>query len=159
MNDNYLIESPADILQVIELIEKQMPLPKDISLISLLEQIMENARVIVLAGKSPFWEIWFLRMGFIALNILQDYKFDKLSFAKFLLNKHKMYTAKPLLRWDEIGILIRLDSKISRLDSLTKEPSNFGFGGEPPEDTLKDILGYCILGYLLTKRLSVGKET
>jgi hypothetical protein len=96
------------------------------------------------------WNDWFIRMGAMALFLLADEQLDAEEFCSFLLKKHMTYGVEPLHRWGEMGIVIRMDSKVGRLHSLETE-----IGGlyaqeiqESRSDTLRDILGYSILGYL-----------
>jgi len=152
---NYLIETPADVLQVIEEFEKQTFIkPQGQDLIALLETIIDSTRKIVLANKKQIdWPTWFLRTGFVVYSILVNYKFNKLDFAKFLIGKHKLYGANALLVWKELGILIRLNSKVARLKHITSStPETINLNDESVEDTLKDSLGYCILGYTLCQK-------
>jgi len=147
--DDCLIKEPADVLQIIELFKKQKIVKGD--LLSMLETSIAEVRDMVLTAVEVVnWRQWFLRTGFIVYSILSEYKFDELHFAKFLLGKHKLYGMKPLLGWRELGILMRLDSKVARLINITNSQSGVNLGDETVEDTLKDSLGYCILGYLLT---------
>jgi len=55
--------------------------------------------------------------------------------------------------WKELGILIRLNSKVARLKHITSStPETINLNDESVEDTLKDSLGYCILGYTLCQK-------
>lgn len=77
-------------------------------------------------------------------------------FVDLLLEKHKMYGAGPITRWGELGVLIRIDSKYQRVLNL-RQPIAYTKTSEILEreesfnDTLWDILGYCILGYLFVR--------
>jgi len=157
---DYLIKTPDDVLQVIEQFEKQeftKPIGKD--LLTMLEVAVKDVQRKTLVTRETIdWKSWFLRTGFIVYSILIDYKFDKLHFAKFLLGKHKKYGLKPLLMWEELGIAIRLSSKIARLVNITNNLQGVDLGDETVEDTLKDVLGYCILGHLLTCRIHQKEE-
>lgn len=154
-----LIKEPQDVLSVLELIKKEdyylgRARPEQ-EIISLLSDRIDLARKDIFRGegqKIP-WGTWFLRTGAIVLSLIEEWtKFDELVFANFLLVKHFRYRASPLLRWEELGILIRMDSKLARLINITKDAS-LETEDESPEKTAEDILGYCILGYLLNKRL------
>jgi len=153
---NYLIKTPDDVLQVMEQIEKQKDIKSRGNNLMELEYVVNDARRKILETKEKIdWKLWFLGTGFIVFNILrEDHKFNKLDFAKFLLGKHKLYGLKPLLVWEELGILIRLQSKVDRLINITNNVLRVDLGNEAVEDTLKDILGYCVLGHLLPCHLN-----
>lgn len=161
---NLLIEKPQDVLNILELIKKEDYHHKERETrfvqpeqwaMDLLKDRFDLARKDVFKGegqKIP-WGTWFLRTGAIILSLIEEWtKFDEMVFANFLLVKHFRYKADPLLRWEELGILIRMDSKLARLINLTEDTS-LATEDEPPEKTAEDILGYCILGYLLNKEL------
>jgi len=163
-NPNLLIEEPHDVLNVLELIKKEEYHCKEREnrfvrgeewAIDLLGSRFDLARKDISKGegrKIP-WGTWFLRTGAIILSLIEVWaKFDELVFANFLLVKHFRYKADPLLRWEELGILIRMDSKLARLINIVKDESP-ETEDEPPKETAEDILGYCVLGYLLNKRL------
>lgn len=93
------------------------------------------------------WLHVFSSVGSICLSLLGDYMND-VAFAKLLLDKHQRYGAEPLLEWMELGLLIRITSKVARVSNLMKNP-NMPEGDESLNDTLRDIVGYCILGLYL----------
>lgn len=67
----------------------------------------------------------------------------KMSFIDLLWEKHKRYGYAPLVRWGNLGIAIRIDSKVQRYFNMMGnclDPN-----GETEIDTLKDIVGYTIL--------------
>jgi len=153
-----LIEKPQNVLDVIQLIKKEDYYHKTREqqwAIDLLNTRFDLARKDIFKGKGQeiTWKTWFLRTGAIVLSLIEKWtKFEEMIFANFLLVKHFRYGADPLLRWEELGILIRMDSKLARLINITKDTS-LEVEDEPPEKTAEDILGYCILGYLLNRRL------
>lgn len=72
-------------------------------------------------------------------------------FIKMLLEKHKRYGATPILAWGPIGVMVRIHSKFERFMNLAEYQ---GLDTDPDEsiiDTLKDILGYSILGYCISE--------
>lgn len=173
-----LIEKPQDVLNILELIKKEEYHHKERTVsgsgnvtqymiekfnqlsagqwaMDLLKDRFDLARKDIFKGegqKMP-WGTWFLRTGAIILSLIEEWtKFDELVFANFLLVKHFRYKADPLLRWEEFGILIRMDSKLARLINVM-EDTGLATEDEPPEKTAEDILGYCVLGYLLNKEL------
>lgn len=153
-----LIETPQDVLNVLQLIKEEAYYyhnENETKTIELLNDRFDLARRDVFKGKGQKipWEIWFLRTGAIVLSLIEKQtKFEEKVFANFLLVKHFRYGASPLLRWEELGVLIRMDSKLARLINIT-ENKDLGVEDEPPEKTAEDILGYCVLGYLLNRRL------
>lgn len=166
MKPNLLIEEPQDVLNILELIKKEayhrrkreVGIKAEEWAMDLLSTRSDIIRIDILGGSpqdiaSINWRTWFLRTGAIILSLIEEWtKFEELAFAKFLLGKHLRYKAGPLFRWKELGILIRLDSKLARLINIT-EDKGLGTEDEPAEKTAEDILGYCILGYLLNKEL------
>jgi hypothetical protein len=91
------------------------------------------------------WDNIFLKMGRISLRLKGHLVVP--DFCSLLVRKHRAYGAEPLRAWGPLGIVIRIDSKLRRYKNLTEHPE---FVAEK-EDTLLDILGYCVLGYLLAK--------
>ena len=81
----------------------------------------------------------------------ENMSFNISEFAQFLLDKHKAYSAEPFVDWREIGVLMRLGSKAARLLNLQEDPDVVCIGGEMFEDTFKDIIGYCVLGYYMDR--------
>jgi len=161
---NLLIEEPQDVLNILKLIKKEDYDHKERETrfvqseqwaMDFLKDRFDLARKYVFKGegqKIP-WGTWFLMTGAIILSLIEGWtKFNELVFANFLLVKHFRYKADPLLRWEELGILIRMDSKLARLTNIIEDTS-LATEDEPPEKTAEDILGYCILGYLLNKEL------
>jgi len=149
-----LMQEPCDVFRVIQQIEKaKVEKHKSQSWLEMLQSIINVARLRVLANEVVDWETLFLQAGFVTSEILTDHRFNRMTFAKFLLKKHKAYGVKPLEVWKELGILVRLTSKVGRIENI-KGDDAIDLGDESMQDTLKDSLGYCILGYLLTQRLA-----
>lgn len=74
-------------------------------------------------------------------------------FADLLLEKHKLYGAAPLEKWGALGIIIRIDSKHERILNMQQSKQSSVLSREESlDDTRWDILGYCVLGYLLVTR-------
>jgi hypothetical protein len=73
---------------------------------------------------------------------------DRLSskFINMLWGKHNDYGLKPLTKWGLWGIFIKIDTKISRLESLIRGTLD----EDAIYDTLWDILGYCVLGLIVS---------
>ena len=123
---------------------------------SVLKELIDNTRKSIINKKfQKNWHEEFVTYGALAIcDIVHMNGMDALDgFSDFILEKHKHYGAEPFEDWKEVGIIMRLGSKINRIlnlrsldgatyDSSIKESAN---------DTVKDILGYCILGCYLYK--------
>jgi hypothetical protein len=91
-------------------------------------------------------------LGICALRLIKatDSEFDDQSFCALLLGKHKKYGAHPLRVWGELGVIIRIHSKFERYQNIKDDPSQ-SVVDEGAIDTLRDILGYCVLGFLMSE--------
>ena len=65
-------------------------------------------------------------------------------------SKHEKYGAHPRRVWGPLGVMIRIHSKFERYQNIKDDPSSMLFD-ENAMDTLRDLLGYCILGYIMVK--------
>jgi len=149
----YLMNEPCDVFKVIQQIEKQdVKKHKSQTWLDVLQSILNVARLRILDNEPVKWEALFLQAGAVVTEILTDHRFNRMNFAKFLLQKHKAYGMEPLVAWRELGILVRLTSKVGRIHTI-KGDEAIDLGDESMQDTLKDSLGYCILGFLLCIRL------
>jgi DNA relaxase NicK len=72
---------------------------------------------------------------------------DMTKFAAFLMDKHQKYGASPIIESGTLGILFRINSKIARFENMRQRQSIPNGPSPDEEDTLLDILGYCVLGY------------
>ena len=146
-----LVKTPEDVLVVLNQIKAQAPVEGD--LLSALATALKSTREKILKGITLLdWNAWFLRTGFISYGLLQNLNFDESGFVKLLLDKHRMYGVGPLLNWKQLGIVMRLDSKVARILNIVAHNVEVAAGDESLLDNLKDCLGYCILGYLLCQR-------
>jgi hypothetical protein len=105
-----------------------------------------------LARKPVEWSEEFVKIG--AMILAQGLHIEPNVFAEFLLEKHTKYGIGPLQRWGQIICVIRLDSKLERIKNLSRTPrSPEGVDPIPRyiKEELLDMLGYCVLGFLLTK--------
>lgn len=93
----------------------------------------------------------FMKMGSASMKIVGD-KFDQQKFAELLVSKHELYTDKPIRAWNELGVVIRIDSKFERFNAI----GNRVIHAESSYDTMLDILGYCVLGTLLVREKTLG---
>lgn len=57
-------------------------------------------------------------------------------------NKNKDYGSNSLIKYGELGMLIRISDKIDRLDNLVFHKKNISVSNEKIEDTLKDVINY-----------------
>lgn len=92
----------------------------------------------------------FVNLGAAALRLHGNIQIPE--FCELLLNKHAAYGAEPLTAWGPLGIFIRIDSKMRRYENLTAFPSTASSLIETVQDTLADVVGYAVLGYILTSR-------
>lgn len=110
----------------------------------------------------PNWPAAFTNLAIQMLSLIYsvDLEWNMRSFAELLLSKHKVYTAAPLRRWRELGVLIRIDSKFERAYQIFHNPElNPEEHKESLEQNLSDTLGYCVLGYLLNKESKESKAS
>lgn len=103
------------------------------------------------------WQPFFEEVLSIAHDILGK-TFDVGAFSRLVYYKHRRYSAAPLLEFYELGLLIRLGSKIARLTNMvgpaeSNDPELGQSKEESIEDTLVDIIGYCVLGIRLIEIL------
>lgn len=107
------------------------------------------------ATHELIWRRMYLDIASFALSQLGD-QFNDGAFIKLLMGKQELYGSKPIENWGNLGVMIRIDSKLERYINLKNNP-NIQVGDESIVDTLTDIIGYCVLGYnydlgLITKR-------
>lgn len=109
---------------------------------------------LTLAIQTEWAHHWFGLMGVYATKLLclhgQKAETFQEPFIAMLLEKHKRYGARPIRAWGSIGIMIRIHSKWERYLNLREQPELDG-GDESMIDTLRDILGYCVIGVKLTE--------
>lgn len=75
-----------------------------------------------------------------------------------LLRKNQDYGdsfSKQFQKYGLISVLIRLEDKLSRLETLSRQPAQVE---ESIEDTLLDIAGYAILALIEVSRHNTTKE-
>lgn len=94
------------------------------------------------------WRTWYARMGRVAIALLGD-SFHADELANMLVEKHRKYGPRPLRRWGDVGLAIRLDSKVSRYRTMTEQ--GIADDIETSGDTLTDIVGYAVLGIAMNK--------
>jgi predicted HicB family RNase H-like nuclease len=91
---------------------------------------------------------FFVGFASVVMHLIREWNgaFNAGEFASFLLEKHRAYGAEPLMRWGTVGIIIRMDSKTHRIVNMISKGEDEALN-ESIEDTLTDLLGYCVLGY------------
>lgn len=93
---------------------------------------------------------WYECIGYSALNKLDG--FNREAFKTMLMRKHVAYGDTGLIKWGHFGMFMRLGSKVDRFLNLTKHPERGAGSDESINDTLTDIVGYCVLGITMLNR-------
>jgi len=147
-----LVKNEQEILDVLKCVIQCMELLPKSTLEKLKNQIVELRRVAAMSDLEPGH---FLGVGATTLRLIDWFRgeseqelFDPQAFAKFLWDKHQKYGAEPLLEVGVLGIAMRLISKINRVINMQALATVYT---TDDEDTLMDILGYCVLGYQLMR--------
>jgi len=146
-----LIHFPEDVHRVLTLMEAHKA-PKTIQGFDLICREADQLRLGLLNNvnrSSEDWKTRFLLIGHAALSIVIEW--NAFAFAELLLKKHTLYGIKPLLLWRELGVCVRLTNKIERMKNMMADPSA-DTQGESWNDTLSDIVGYCVLGWWLKEK-------
>lgn len=158
-----LITKPSEVLTVLRYISELKPdFPSSadqliVNMLALVDDISSKYRDRLSPSADTIETVYRCvgRLAWMYLNhrlshgLIPD-RLDEESFAKLLLTKHEAYGDKVLIRWSHTGMFMRIDSKISRLINLTNDPS-ISKANESIEDTVTDILGYCVLGLIMQK--------
>jgi len=148
-----LITKVSEVIDVLTMMEKAGSATSDVADLQFVSARIANVRKKILANTLySSWPLFFLRIGNLMLRIatVHNVNINKTEFSEFLLAKHKAYGAEPFADWKEVGILMRLGSKIARLINLEEDP-DLDINCESFQDTLKDIIGYCVLGYYMDR--------
>jgi len=147
-----LVKNEQEILDILKCVIQCTEFAPEASLEGLKNQIMELKRIATMSDLEPGH---FLGVGATALRLIDQFRkeqndelFYPPAFAEFLWNKHQKYGAEPLLEVGVLGIAMRLISKINRLINMQTLDTTYTIDDE---DTLMDILGYCVLGYQLMR--------
>ena len=153
-----LIQNELEIMEALHQIEhfkndytqKYCLVPHN-ELITAIKEAMIHSKPIALKEECLMTE--FLMIGGMTLRLieLENILFDPPAFATFLMGKHRKYGEMPILESGRLGIVLRTLSKINRFINLYELDDH---NEVDEEDTLKDILGYCILGYWLERKSS-----
>lgn len=142
-----LITNEQQVLDTLVTIRREaFPVPDETNPVRILQRLVEVCREAVRGRETvddAWWIRWFSHVGQAARLALGS-NFSEAVFAKMLLMKHQAYGPEPITRWAEPGVAIRIDSKVARVENLLS--GSLPFGDESWMDTLRDIVGYCVLG-------------
>lgn len=64
-------------------------------------------------------------------------------------DKNELYGTRALIRFDKLGVLIRMNDKIDRLNNIYMNEKKVKF--ESVEDNLKDLINYAIYHILILR--------
>lgn len=95
--------------------------------------------------------VWYARIGYVALELI-GHGFEPEAFKAMLMKKHVAYGDTGLIKWGHFGMFMRLGSKVDRFNNLTKNPERGAGSDESVNDTLTDIVGYCVLGITMLNK-------
>ncbi len=119
---------------------------------------INHVRDLVTSGLSLSvvdWPDQFMAMGEATIRLIEAH-FETVFDAKdveamgsLLEGKSKRYGPTPIRSWGPLGVIIRIDSKYQRFLHMIDNGDDGAGTDEPLLDTLRDILGYCVLGYAL----------
>jgi len=161
-SEEYLITQPEHVTAVLT---KMAELEKVDTPMSVILKMVDEFRTVGTVRKLDM-SGFFLKLGRLAWDSFASIRGnDGIGVPKLLpallIEKHKRYGVSPLTRWGTVGVVIRIDSKMQRVVNMVHEDDPDGpqehtlFGlpvSESVADTLMDVVGYCVLGYYLTKR-------
>jgi hypothetical protein len=169
MSQPKLIESSDDVVRVLAVFEEaahKTILRRDISyVVKTIEEVRNEFNNQHLGAVVRDWQMAFGRMGGDALAemdrkgicLVDHYQHAAVDeFARFLVKKNNAYGDMPIRRWGELGTIIRIDSKVQRYIHLEQNPGVDNLG-ESRADTIRDIVGYCVLGYKLAIERKQGR--
>lgn len=124
-----------------------------------IEKTVAKARDFIVGGGKldrDQWDHLFAVLSSMTLDLIGP-GFRESDFIELLLSKHKLYGLKSLTAWREIGVLSRIDQKIARAVNMTASMGATNHSarqmGETLDDTLLDIVGYCVIGWHMIRNL------
>lgn len=93
-------------------------------------------------------------------QFLEDIKAISDEIQELLNRKNSDYGDDNLVKYGELGIIIRMSDKLARLENLRTNKIDSKVDDETVEDTLKDLAGYCInyIRLLREGRLDIIKK-
>jgi len=130
---------------------------KDIMIESFAEYCSESAILELIECKLKHMLPGDYRKDFLLMTGLLQTLIDSISdFPQFLVDKHKKYGAEPLMFSKQPGIIDRMIHKLYRIKNLRQ----LGEDSLPDiQAEIVDLLGYSIIGYLLTIALESSAIT
>lgn len=144
-----LIETEADVFDALASIisAKRDPVNDNQPVLEILKKMADHYTNQVRGGyvASIGWDGMARRIGCLAIEAIGGEQFSRGAepFATLLMSKHRAYGVQPILRWGELGLLVKITLKIDRLVNLAKTGASEN--DESVTDTLTDIVGYCVL--------------
>lgn len=147
---NLLLQSENDVIRVLHSIFAA----NDIQYISHIDEdeVITRLRQAIQVYKSNGMAESCIAIAKINLDLMKitDNTLNTTKFAKFLVEKHRRYGASPIIEVGHEGIALRMISKLGRFTNMRDIADNTQ---ADEEDTLQDILGYCILGIKLAESM------
>ena len=148
-----LFTEPQEVLQVLNYFYEISPPMGDRDSFTILKSYTEQMQRQLIVGPvkitNEHYEDFYCSVAKIAMYLTKK-PFNENEFANFLHKKHMMYGAEPLLRWKHLGIIMRIDAKVSRINNMLV--NKLKSDSESIEDNLKDIVGYCVHGILIIQK-------
>lgn len=156
----HIIEDRQELYEYLELVKINCRINKIDSkhFINMIEGYIIEARTTAMSTRNPsdseidhlipHWKSWFATVGALALTHIDE--FVDREFVELMIRKNNHYGDGPLVAWGILGFVVRLDSKVCRLVNLMRKKEECI--EEPIRDTLIDILGYSILGYMFIEK-------
>lgn len=158
MREEPLIDCEADVMMAITAM-KQIHPKRENDTLELINSEIESIKYKIDNEMHVMWPFTFAGLGHRLINLIKD--FNPHVLAKILVQKHEHYGPEALTRWGAIGVLIRIDSKLQRarhLKIMVTEDLIKGtekIDDESFDDTMMDMVGYCILAYIMVNRKKV----
>jgi hypothetical protein len=158
------LRGEADVMSVFERLQtthknlptsdKEFPLEQLQSRVARARELLKSVGIGTGISTRSEWTKFYLMVGGYALELLlhREFTFDFPRFAEFLMEKHRFYGAEPLENWREIGVVVRLDSKVARITSILKHGQDPKKTDESLKDSIADIIGYCVIGWHMIHR-------
>lgn len=117
-----------------------------------LNRLIDKARRAIMDYREePIPLLWTEIASHALQELRMNNKWDITTMSNLLVSKQRDYGHGNIMKFGLTGILIRLNDKIERLGNLRRknviEPKN-----ESIDDTLKDIIGYCVVALMYTDR-------
>ena len=158
MREELVIEDKQDVLDAFKEIRKEWGGCISDNLL-LIEKEIDSIRYRLdrMPADRINWVYVFKNLCNRMMDLISINDFDREALAILLVEKHLKYGPAALTKWGAVGILIRIDSKLQRAKNLKLteayiDPSDLK---ESLSDTMNDMVGYCVLGFIIEKRKRV----